>query len=445
MATSVAAPNAVFAATVVSFTTTGSTTWIAPCGVTTVDYLVVAGGGGGGSAAGGGGGAGGLLTGTLSVTAGNSYTVTVGAGGASNTSGNNSVFSSVTAVGGGLGGTNSANGAAGGSGGGSGGVAPTTGGAGTAGQGNAGGNGYVPSPYATGGGGGSGAVGSNGIGSASGAGGAGTSSSISGSSVTYAGGGGGGGAVQGASAGAAGSGGGGAGGSGSANGSAGIANTGGGGGGGGNSFSGGAGGSGIVILSFTGCVPPSVTFNGNVKFAKAFSVTGSLTKGSGTFEIDHPQYPETMILVHSFVESPDVMNLYDGIAMLDANGEVVIRLPLYFDALNRDPRYQFFPMDQAMPNLYVKEEEHDNQFVIAGGKPGGQISWQITGIRRDPYILMHPIIVEVLKGPGQPVNKGECVFKPNCDDQATSSDSVANNGDKQPPSLLRRLLDFLGF
>ena len=49
-----------------------------------VEYLVVAGGGGGAqSGAGGGGGAGGFRTGTgLSVTAGTTYTVTVGSGGA---------------------------------------------------------------------------------------------------------------------------------------------------------------------------------------------------------------------------------------------------------------------------------------------------------------------------------------------------------------------------
>ena len=44
-----------------------------------VEYLVVAGGGGGQT--GGGGGAGGLLTGMVPVTAGASYTVTVGGGG----------------------------------------------------------------------------------------------------------------------------------------------------------------------------------------------------------------------------------------------------------------------------------------------------------------------------------------------------------------------------
>jgi hypothetical protein len=67
-----------------------------------------------------------------------------------------------------------------------------------------------------------------------------------------------------------------------------------------------------------------------------------------------------------------------------------------------------------MPNLYVKSAERNNEFTIAGGAPGGTISWQVTGIRHDPYILAHPIIVEVEKGPGQPVKKGECLFEELC-------------------------------
>jgi hypothetical protein len=160
--------------------------------------------------------------------------------------------------------------------------------------------------------------------------------------------------------------------------------------------------------------PGGVTFTGNVQFKGTLNVGGSLTKGSGTFVIDHPLDPKNTLLFHSFVESPDAKNIYDGIAKLDKNGEVRIFLPAYFDALNTDVRYQWLAMYQAMPNLYIKEEEHDNQFVIAGGPAGGQVSWQITGVRRDPYILMHPIMVEVLKGPGQIVERGKCLFAPLC-------------------------------
>ncbi len=222
---------------------------------TNADYLVV-GGGGGGSV--GGGGAGGLLTGTDTVLVGD-LPVTVGAGGAGETSsadnagtGSNSVWNGHTALGGGAGGF-IGNGHPGGSGGGGGGIGGGGGGAGTVGQGN---NGGGPGGGTCGaGGGGSGAVGqqanpSGGDGHG-GDGGAGTSSSISGSSVDYAGGGGGGGtASQGNGA---------AGGGNGANfgpGAPAAANTGSGGGGIYSASPGGAGGSGVVILRALGSPRP---------------------------------------------------------------------------------------------------------------------------------------------------------------------------------------------
>lgn len=395
------------APTIVSFTTVGTTTWTVPAGVTVVDYLVVGGGGGGGAY--GGGGAGGFLTGSLYTTPGASLTVVVGAGGtgslSASTNGGNSKFGSVTALGGGYGSVGSAGGN-----GGSGGGGPT-GGTGTAGQGN---NGGSTGTYAFGGGGGASAAGvSPGSGTNGGNGGAGSASSITGSSVTYAGGGGGTGrGCCGSVGGTGGAGGGGNGGNGVGTiaPTSGTANTGGG-GGGDYDLTPGSGGSGIVVISYS----PSITFTGNVKFNGNLAIVGSLTKGSGTFEIDDPIDPANKILFHSFVESPDALNIYDGIATLDDNGEVTIPLPDYYDDLNQDSTYQYSPLDQSMPDLYVKTEEADNQFTIAGGVPGGQVSWQISGVRHDPYLLANPIIPEVEKGPGQLVDKGFCIYAPDCE------------------------------
>jgi hypothetical protein len=237
----------------------------------TCDYLVVAGGGGAGGVVGGGGGAGGLrstvgatggggsLESALAVVSGTAYTVTVGAGGAggngnaNGTSGNNSVFSTITSTAGGGGGHNTNNGLTGGSGGGGANAnttAPGTGGAGTTNQGFAGGNANNNAfpTGASGGGGGAGSVGAAASGATGGSGGSGVTTSISGSSVAYAGGGGG---WGGTTAGTATAGGGAsASGSGSANGTAGTTNRGGGGGGGANGGIGGTGGSGIVIIRY---------------------------------------------------------------------------------------------------------------------------------------------------------------------------------------------------
>lgn len=158
----------------------------------------------------------------------------------------------------------------------------------------------------------------------------------------------------------------------------------------------------------------AVTLTGNVLFRGNLSITGSLSKGGGTFVIDHPLDPENKLLYHSFVESPEALNIYDGLATFNEEGEATIRLPDYFTALNTDFHYQFFPLYDPMPNLFVQQEAMDNTVVIGGGVPGGVVSWQVTGVRHDPYIRANPIVPEVPKGPGQPVNKGECLYEPLC-------------------------------
>jgi hypothetical protein len=229
-----------------------------------ITYLAIAGGGGGSFGNGGGGGAGGILSATgVTVNAGTSLPVVVGAGGSAGvngvnpTAGANSTFNSLTAIGGGQAGQGNGATGSGGCGGGANGQNSVfvAGGAGTGGQGFAGGGNATSAKFGGGGGGGTSAVGATGTTGASGAGGAGTSNSISGSAVTYGGGGGGGRTASAATAGAGGVGGGGAGGGSDVVGASGTANLGGGGGGGGYGASnqnGGAGGSGVVIISYSG-------------------------------------------------------------------------------------------------------------------------------------------------------------------------------------------------
>ncbi|MCP4711329.1 MAG: hypothetical protein GY869_22140, partial [Planctomycetes bacterium] len=134
-------------------------------------------------------------------------------------------------------------------------------------------------------------------------------------------------------------------------------------------------------------------------FAGDVYISGNLSKGGGTFKIDHPLDPENKILSHSFVESPDMKNVYDGVVQLDQKGEAIVKLPEYFEALNRDFRYQLTSIGGPGPNLYIAKEISDNMFVIAGGQPELKVSWQITGIRKDPYAEANPINVEEDKPP----------------------------------------------
>lgn len=146
----------------------------------------------------------------------------------------------------------------------------------------------------------------------------------------------------------------------------------------------------VLQVTTTG-TGPAARFEGNVQ------VTGLLSKGAGSFQIDHPLAPTEKYLYHSFVESPDMKNVYDGVATLDRRGEAWIELPDWFEALNETFRYQLTALGAPAPNLYVADEIAGNRFRIAGGRAGQRISWQVTGVRHDAYARAHRIPVEVDK------------------------------------------------
>jgi hypothetical protein len=160
-----------------------------------------------------------------------------------------------------------------------------------------------------------------------------------------------------------------------------------------------ASGSGGVSYGVYGTTAGSGTRYAGYFFGDV-SVTGTLSKGGGSFKIDHPLDPENKYLYHSFVESPDMKNIYDGVAVLDEHGTASVALPDWFEALNRDFRYQLTCVGGYAP-IYVAEEVNNNQFVIAGGTPGLKVSWQVTGIRQDPFATANRIPVEEDKPAGE--------------------------------------------
>ncbi len=149
-----------------------------------------------------------------------------------------------------------------------------------------------------------------------------------------------------------------------------------------------AGGDGLFAQSSTGF---AAFFLGDV------DVDGTLSKAAGSFKIDHPLDPANKYLYHSFVESPDMMNIYNGIVTLDADGAVAVQLPDWFGSLNRDYRYQLTAIGAAAPNLHIARKVENNAFKIAGGQPGMEVSWQVTGIRQDAYANAHRIPLEQAK------------------------------------------------
>lgn len=132
----------------------------------------------------------------------------------------------------------------------------------------------------------------------------------------------------------------------------------------------------------------AAVFDGQVK------INGTLTAtGAKNFKIDHPLDPENKYLLHAAIESPEVKNLYDGTVTTNADGEAVVTMPEWFEALNQDFRYQLTVIGQ-FAQVMVASEIADNQFTIKTDKPNVNVSWQVTGIRHDAYMVAHPMIVE---------------------------------------------------
>ncbi len=147
---------------------------------------------------------------------------------------------------------------------------------------------------------------------------------------------------------------------------------------------------GVAGISGSGATGSAGYFDGKVQ------ITGTISKGGGSFKIDHPLDPEHKYLYHSFVESPDMMNIYNGNVTTDANGDAVVGLPEWFEALNRDFRYQLTVIGQFAQAIISQEIDHD-RFAIKTNLGNVKVSWQVTGIRKDPFAEANRIPVEEVK------------------------------------------------
>jgi hypothetical protein len=154
------------------------------------------------------------------------------------------------------------------------------------------------------------------------------------------------------------------------------------------------GGRGLIAIAGGGAGGATAGLAGD--FVGDVNVSGNLSKGGGSFKIDHPLDPENKYLYHSFVESPDMMNIYNGHVTTDANGEATVTLPDWFEALNRDFRYQLTVIG-TFAQAIVAEKVKGNRFTIKTNAPNVEVSWQVTGIRHDAFANKNRIPVEVEK------------------------------------------------
>ena len=132
---------------------------------------------------------------------------------------------------------------------------------------------------------------------------------------------------------------------------------------------------------------PAGLFNGDV------TINGRLRASVKSFVIDHPLDPANKYLIHSAVESPDLMNVYSGEIVTDTEGNATVVLPEYFEALNGDFRYQLTVIGK-LAQVGVASEIENNRFTIKTDQPEIKVSWQVTGIRQDASAKALPASVE---------------------------------------------------
>ena len=140
-------------------------------------------------------------------------------------------------------------------------------------------------------------------------------------------------------------------------------------------------------------------------------VAGNLSKGSGSFVIDHPSDPMNRLLRHNFVESPENLLIYRGKAQLGGNGETTVEMPKYFRALTDEDASTvgLTSIGQPFQTGYQWDATHE-RFTIYG-EPNREVSWVVYAERDEPVIHLLAKPTEEDKGPDNPLaDRGELLF-----------------------------------
>ncbi len=132
-------------------------------------------------------------------------------------------------------------------------------------------------------------------------------------------------------------------------------------------------------------------FVGNV------GVTGTVFGANANLRMDDPLDPAHKYLQHSSVASSDMMDMYNGNVRTDAKGFATVRMPRWFQALNRTFRYQLTIVGTRGWNARVVREITHNRFTIQTDRPRVKVSWQVTGIRHDRFANANRIKVVLPK------------------------------------------------
>ncbi len=127
-------------------------------------------------------------------------------------------------------------------------------------------------------------------------------------------------------------------------------------------------------------------------------IPGNLTVvGTKAFTMDHPLDPLNKLLVHAAIESNEVLNAYSGNITTDSSGKAMVSLPDYFEALNKDFRYQLTVVGGGFAQAIVSREVKGNQFEVATNQPNIKVSWEVKGVRNDERMKKFPFVAEAEK------------------------------------------------
>ncbi|MGB2704525.1 MAG: hypothetical protein WBC81_12720, partial [Chitinophagaceae bacterium] len=136
--------------------------------------------------------------------------------------------------------------------------------------------------------------------------------------------------------------------------------------------------------------------NGASLFTDINYTTGKMTVyndftalGVKAFTMDYPLDPTNKTLMHAAVESNEVLNSYSGNIVTDASGKATVSLPEYFEAINKDYRYQLTVIG-SFAQAIINKEVSNNKFEIATSIPNVKVSWEVKGVRNDARMKMNP-------------------------------------------------------
>ena len=136
----------------------------------------------------------------------------------------------------------------------------------------------------------------------------------------------------------------------------------------------------------------------SMQVAGGVEIGGNLdVLGSKNFRIDHPLDPANRYLVHFASEGPEPFNVYAGRQVLEQDGTAWIALPVWFEAINIEFRYQLTSIGVPAPGLHVMTEIENNRFRIGGGPAVGEVSWEVRARRNDPTMQRLDPMAEIDK------------------------------------------------